>query len=446
MTADALLRRLVFSAPVGGAAWAVGLLAAQALRPRAMQSLLLRVSAAARMIGQGSPERRAEESFLQRERFLARFLELYPPSRLGRLIGRGLQLTAHLRLRRLLRRLAPSRAPDLVTLFYSPTTRCNLTCAGCYTASQQGASPASLAAMRLMADEATAVGAVALVIVGHGEPFVDEESTHRLLRLAAAYPWLNFIVYTNGTTVDEPLARELARHLNLFVLVSIDGPERENDERRGAGVYRLATAAMDRLLTHHVPFGFAVTVTSRNHEALVQPTFIDAMARRGCLVGIYCVYAPVDVRSSTDLVLSNAALARYRAAVVQVAGRVEIPVVDPEIFEMAHGCSARNGRTLYVDGVSGQIRPCVKYPIGPDDAVLDGPGALVRALQHPFFVALRRPDDGSHRCPRDPCGELDALCAGLPEDEGQRRFAQGYRQRLRSFCRGPSHVPNAEEC
>ncbi|MGE4586231.1 MAG: radical SAM protein, partial [Mangrovibacterium sp.] len=82
-----------------------------------------------------------------------------------------------------------------------------------------------------------------------------------------------FLMYTNGTLINETIAGKLARLGNVVPLISVEGYEAETDERRGKGVHRKIREAMKNLKAAGVPFGVSVTATAKNYNTLLTDDF-----------------------------------------------------------------------------------------------------------------------------------------------------------------------------
>jgi len=89
------------------------------------------------------------------------------------------------------------------------------------------------------------------------------------------------------------MAKKLAKLGNVAPAISIEGFEKETDDRRGPGTFKKIMEAMDNLKEAGVPFGFSVTPTKLNIEALMSDEFVDLMIQKGCSFGWYFQYVPV---------------------------------------------------------------------------------------------------------------------------------------------------------
>ena len=101
------------------------------------------------------------------------------------------------------------KPPALLAI--SITKQCNLKCLGCYADSSQiirEKLPFEIIS-RIIKEQKQLWGSHFTVITG-GEPFLYQDNGRIILDLAAEHPDTFFLVYTNGTLINEETARKLA--------------------------------------------------------------------------------------------------------------------------------------------------------------------------------------------------------------------------------------------
>ncbi|MCD6517636.1 MAG: radical SAM protein [Candidatus Aminicenantes bacterium] len=168
--------------------------------------------------------------------------------------------------------------PGFVTI--SPGKRCNLHCIGCY-ASSSSANAEKLdydIVSRIVQETHDSWGSHFTVISG-GEPLMWRSQGKDIINLAADHPYTFFMMYTNGTLINETTASRLAEVGNLTPAISVEGLEKETDARRGQGVHSRILKAMENLRHYGVPFGISVTATKENADLVVSDEFIDFTSR-----------------------------------------------------------------------------------------------------------------------------------------------------------------------
>ena len=171
----------------------------------------------------------------------------------------------------------------------SPTMRCNLRCPGCYAQNYKKEEDLDFEILDRIITESKETGTTALFTILGGEPFLRDDLFEIYKKHSDAY----FQVYTNGTLINEKIAQKLAEAGNVFPQLSVEGLEKETDERRGKGTFKKVMEAMDILREKGVLFGCSVCVASNNVEAVTSDDFVDLMVKKGAFMGWYFLYMPV---------------------------------------------------------------------------------------------------------------------------------------------------------
>ena len=323
------------------------------------------------------------------------------------------------------RRSALARTSDHVapsTVVLEPTSRCNLNCPGCYAKSTNLGEDMSYEALRDTVAEVQAMGTTLITLSG-GEPFLREQRDQAVTRLAAEFPDLGFLVYTNGTLIDDPVAERLGRLGNVFPAISIEGGEEESDARRGKTYYSRTHRVRRLLADYEVMYGFSATVTSQNAELIAREAFVDERIAQGDLFGWYFIIQPIGRAPDTSLMVTPQQRARLRDTILgaRVQGK---PIFLGDFWNdgpFVQGCMA-GGRNYFHIYANGDISPCVFSPVacGNMHDILSGKSEY-RSLgdfmiRHPFFRGFRDKQEEITDW-RAPCMLIDhpdkfrALCA-----------------------------------
>ncbi|MZP30360.1 radical SAM protein [Heliobacterium undosum] len=104
------------------------------------------------------------------------------------------------------------------------------------------------------------------VTVTGGEPFIHPAFMDLLALLAAEKAHFRFAILTNGSRIDNAVARELRRLEPLFVQVSIEGSRERHEAIRGSGTYDQAVAALESLVRQGVPAFISFTAHRENYR------------------------------------------------------------------------------------------------------------------------------------------------------------------------------------
>jgi MoaA/NifB/PqqE/SkfB family radical SAM enzyme len=178
------------------------------------------------------------------------------------------------------------------TVVIEPTDRCNLTCPGCYAKSSSGGCDLLFERMTEVVEQVVDMG-VTLVTISGGEPFLREKADRTLTRLAERFDDRGFLVCTNGTMIDEDIARRLGEVGNIFPAISVEGFEHQTDARRGRGVYEKRRRLRQTLAEYKVMFGFSATITRENCEAICTDAFLERRIAEDDLFGWFFLLQPI---------------------------------------------------------------------------------------------------------------------------------------------------------
>ncbi len=316
--------------------------------------------------------------------------------------------------------------PNISALLFAPADRCNLRCKGCVTGSdREGRNGPSLEQMNYVVQQAKRLNVFHVAIIGKGEPFYSQEDKDKLFALAKRHDDLNFAIITNGTTLHENDARKMKQLENVYPIVSIDGLEEINDARRGENTYKRVMDSMKLMAFYGLIFGYCATVYRGNYRHVLSREFINAMEKAGCKFGIYLRFLPLAEDAQVNMILTEHDEAEYDRLFEEVKSEVLIPLIDPDRFEGRHGCRARRGSVIYVDGVKGKVTPCVKTPYSPPECniyVNPHKNRLLEILRADFFACYRAGYDQYKQCSLNFSEEIETYLkiSDMPSEEQEK--------------------------
>ncbi len=288
------------------------------------------------------------------------------------------------------------------TILIDPTSRCNLSCTGCWAGAYDKHSSLSFAEVDRIVSEAKELGIYFIVMSG-GEPLLWPH----LSELCRKHSDVAFMAYTNGTLIDENTARWMREAGNFSPAISIEGSRETTDRRRGKGVYDRIMKAMDNLSENGVAFGFSVTATTENCEEILSDEFIDLMINKGALYGWSFHYIPIGSNPDFSLMLRPEQRAVMAERARQIRGNKPILVADFwNDGELTHGCIA-GGRRYFHITANGDVEPCAFVHFAADN-IKGKP--LKEVLANPLFKAYQERQPFSENMLR-PCPLID-----LPEE------------------------------
>jgi MoaA/NifB/PqqE/SkfB family radical SAM enzyme len=283
-------------------------------------------------------------------------------------------------------------------LVISPTMKCNLKCYGCYAWEYSKKEDLPYDVCNRVIQEANDIGIYFFVITG-GEPFVWDHFFDFLERHNDSF----FQIYTNGTAINDSVAKKLAELGNAVPCISIEGFEKETEKRRGKGTWQKIMTAMDSLRENGVLFGYSVTATRENNDLVVSDELVDFFVEKGCFVGWYFNYIPIGREPNLDLMPTPEQRDYRRKRILEIRKTKNIIVADFwNDGNLVNGCMAGGKNYLHIN-VSGDVEPCVFVHFAADNIKEK---SLAEVLTSPFFMGFRKrqPFNKNHL---RPCSIID---------------------------------------
>jgi MoaA/NifB/PqqE/SkfB family radical SAM enzyme len=284
-------------------------------------------------------------------------------------------------------------------LVISPTMQCNLNCYGCYAGEySQAHRGLSFELIDRIINEAKEMGIHFIVITG-GEAFVRKD----LLQIYEKHNDVGFQIYTNGSLLNEETVAKLAELGNVMPCISVEGFEKETDERRGKGHFTKIMGAMERLNSAGVLFGFSATSTRHNTDVILSDDFIDLMIEKGAILGWYFTYIPIGREPDTNLMQTPEQRDYQRDRISEIRNNKSILLADFwNDGWLTNGCIAAGERYLHINA-NGDAEPCVFAHFAMDNIKEK---SLAEVLDSPLFKKIRSMRPYCHN-PNRPCMLID---------------------------------------
>ncbi len=238
-------------------------------------------------------------------------------------------------------------------LFLALTNACNLRCHGCWIASQTPSRELSREDVERLIAAGQRQQSYFYTLLG-GEPFLYAG----LWEIIERHPECYFQIITNGMFLDDETTRRIRRAGNVTPLVSIDGFQLDNDDRRGDGVFATAMEGLAQLKRQKILFGVATTVTGRNMTEVLSDQYVEHFIDAGALYLWYYVYRPVGDDPSPQFCVSREQMIEVRKRLLQL--RRKHPMILIDTYWNAAGeavCPAAKGLGFHI-GPGGSIEPC----------------------------------------------------------------------------------------
>jgi len=264
----------------------------------------------------------------------------------------------------------------------SPTMRCNLKCPGCYAGEYEQDEGLPFELIDRILTECKELGMYFNTMSG-GEVFTRKD----IFDIWKKHDDMYFQVYTNGTMINEKVADKLAELGNVAPMISLEGFEKETDERRGKGTFARIMKAMDLLRERGLVFGASITETRENMDIIGSYEFVDMVIEKGALVMWYFQYIPIGRFPSVDIMPTPAQRDWLRRRIQEI--RDSRPIFIGDFWNdgpYVKGCIAGGREYLHINS-NGDVEPCVFTHFAVDN-IKDK--SLKEVINSPFMRGIRK--------------------------------------------------------
>ncbi|MDO5039402.1 radical SAM protein [Clostridium sp.] len=269
------------------------------------------------------------------------------------------------------------------TILVDPTTACNKKCIGCWAADYNNALNLSYDQLDKLFTEGKELGIYFYIMTG-GEPLVRKDD---ILKLAKKHNDCVFMIFTNGTLIDQKFCDDLCKVGNIVPTISVEGFDDATDGRRGKGSWDDIMRAMDLMKSNHVPFGFSTCFTTANCDSVLSDEFIDLMIDKGAYFSWYFTFMPIGCKTDTSLMANPDQREKLYRTIR--AWRNTKPIFNMDFWhdaEYVGGCIAGGRRYCHINA-NGDVEPCVfcHYSSANIKDV-----SLIEALGQPLFLEYQK--------------------------------------------------------
>lgn len=187
------------------------------------------------------------------------------------------------------------------SIIISLTKRCNLKCQGCYHRTKDSsADEMDSKDLIRICSEFERMGTSIFVLAG-GEPMIRWDVIKEMLVL---HPHSLFVMFTNGTLIDDEALVEMKQLDNLLLVISQEGNESATDLRRGAGIGVCVKSLSSKLRKNGIMFGYSITVHRGNVRVVTSNECYDQMISDGAHFISYVEYVPMQ-EGTESMVLTD---------------------------------------------------------------------------------------------------------------------------------------------
>lgn len=209
-------------------------------------------------------------------------------------------------------------------LMLSVTNRCNLKCQGCWVEQTKPAQQLSSSQIQSIINTAAKYDSRFFGILG-GEPLLHAD----LFTIFEKNPNAYFLLFTNGTTLNETNCTQLAKLGNVSPLVSIEGLETESRIRRGRDdTFARSIRGLENLVKAGLFTGVAASINQRNFAELVSEEYLRFLEEKGARYIWYYVYRPCGCDPETQIALTEQQILQLRQFMVEQRVKSKIIIVD----------------------------------------------------------------------------------------------------------------------
>ena len=270
-------------------------------------------------------------------------------------------------------------------ILFDPTSACNLHCTGCWASEYSRQLNLTYEQMDKMVTEAKELGIHGFVLTG-GEPTVRKKD---IFKLAQKHNDCGFMLFTNGTLVDQEFCDEMKKSKNIVLSMSIEGKEEATDNRRGQGVFQKVMDTMDLLRKNGLVYGVSICYTHQNYKAVTSDDFLDFLIDKGVAFAWYFHFMPVGMDATPELMPTPEEREYMYHRIREIRGYEGGKPIFCMDFqndgEFVSGCIAGGKYYCHINP-NGDVEPCVFIHYSSANIKEK---SLLECLQQPLFKAYQ---------------------------------------------------------
>lgn len=270
-------------------------------------------------------------------------------------------------------------------MLFDPTSACNLHCTGCWASEYSHQLNLSYEIMDKIVTEGKALGTHFYIMTG-GEPTVRKND---IFKLAQKHKDCGFMLFTNGTLIDQEFCDEMKKSKNIVLSLSIEGYEEATDSRRGKGTFNKIMKTMDLLRANGLVYGTSICYTSQNYKNVTSDDFMDFLISKGVAFSWYFHFMPVGMDAAMELVPTPEQREYMYHRIREIRGYEGGKPIFCMDFqndgEFVSGCIAGGKYYCHINP-NGDVEPCVFIHYSSAN-IKDK--SLLECLQQPLFKAYQ---------------------------------------------------------
>jgi len=277
----------------------------------------------------------------------------------------------------------------------SPGQGCNLRCKGCYAGNIEHPVNLDFDIVNRIINEKEELWGSYFTVISGGEPLMYRSNGKGILDLFEEHQNEIFLMFTNSTFITKEVAERMASLGNILPAISVEGFEKETDDRRGKGIFKRILQAFENLREAGAPFGISVTATKDNAELVVSDEFVDFyFEQQGVIFGWLFQYMPIGRAYTLENMVTpeqRLYMLRREEEILREKGLAYFDFWNSG--PLSRGCisSGRSGGYFYINW-NGDVMPCVFVPYSTHNIidVYQQGGNLNTAWESPFLDSIRK--------------------------------------------------------
>jgi MoaA/NifB/PqqE/SkfB family radical SAM enzyme len=234
------------------------------------------------------------------------------------------------------------------------------------------------------------------VTISGGEPLMYRDQGRTLFDLFAHFQDMYFLVYTNGTLLNQETCEKLAELGNVTPAISVEGWKKETDERRGKGTFDRVLEGCRNLKVAGIPFGFSSTITTKNVDIFRDEKIYDYLFEDlgASYLWMFHMMPVGRARDTLPLIINSKQRVELYRLWERLVSEKRYCIADFwNSAAVVDGCVAygRWNGYFYIDW-DGKIMPCVFVPFYEETVfeLYESGRTLGDALQAPLFKNGRK--------------------------------------------------------
>lgn len=266
-------------------------------------------------------------------------------------------------------------------LIITVTNRCNLNCTDCYANAQDRDcdDEMDIATIDHLIEEAHQLG-VSFILLAGGEPLMKKG----LLDVINRHNEMLFLLFTNGTLLNELTLKRISKMKHLVPAISMEGDKETTDSRRSSGMYDQIIKKYNEMNALKMLYGTSITLTRQNYEAVMNTSFLNDLEDNGCRVLVLIEYVPCNGDINLCLTSEQKQDLIHQVDLIRKQRDI-LPIALPGDESQFDGCLASGRGFLHISS-TGHIEAC---PFAPYSDTNVKEMSLKEALQSRLLKGIR---------------------------------------------------------